>query len=520
MDPTLKSIAFKLSTGHRRVLIPGLNPLGNLFNHLPVIALNDGLHRVLPHDLSATKLLRSLGLNVPNPALTYPYKGFTGTRSPFRVQLSTIDLLTMHDKCYVLNEMGTGKTSAVLWAWDILRTANLAGKLLVVAKLSNLSQPWAAEAFTAIPWRKVGILHGTKKQRLEVLNDKTVDIYVINHDGITVLYEELFSHPDIDTICIDELAAFRNVNPRTKKMRAIARSKQRTWGLTGSPMPNEPVDVWCQCSIITPNTVPKYRGAFRDQTMFRKNMIWLPKPGATDTAYAAMQPAVRYTLDEVVELPPIITRVIDVELSDEQKKIYTSMKNVFQAMVANQQITAVNAGVAVNKLLQIAGGWVYDTAKGVVHLENSKRVDAVLDLIESAEHKVILLAPYLHTIAGLEEALTRAKVPFAQLQGNREERNHVLNQFQNGTDSFKVLLSHPARLSHGLTLTAADTIIHYLPITSYETYEQVNARIRRVGQKHHQHIFHVRGSGIEAKTYRTLERRETLQQMFLQMFED
>ncbi len=429
----------------------------------------------------------------------------------------------MPERCYVLNDMGTGKTRSALWAWDWLNKNKQAGKLLVVGKLSTLVLTWMKEVFEAIPHRKAVVLHGDKATRLKRLADPDADIFIINHDGVKVIYEDLYARDDIDTICIDELAAFRNVNDRMKTMAALAHVKRRVWGMTGSPRPQEPTDVWAQARIVTPATVPRYRGSFRDQVMVRDEFDptrWKERPGANDIAYSALQPAVRFTLNDVVELPETIYRTVDVELSDEQKSVYSAMKNAYHAAVQNHDITAMNAGVAVGKLLQIAGGWVYSPDRTVVALNNKKRVEALIDLIESAAHKVIVAAPYLHTVDGLAAAIRAAKISCAVLHKGLPQKqiDQIVGDFEN-TSFYKVIVSHPRRLSHGLNLTSADTAIWYLPDPSYETYEQMNARIIRVGQKHKQSILHMRGTAAEKRIYDLLSRRGRMQDEFLTMFE-
>jgi len=83
-----------------------------------------------------------------------------------------------------------------------------------------------------------------------------------------------------------------------------------------------------------------------------------------------------------------------------------------------------------------------------------------------------------------------------------------------------VLVAHPECVAHGITLTAADTIVWFGPITSNETYEQANARIRRVGQKHKQQIIHLQSTAVEKKVYRMLQNQANVQDSFLKMFAD
>jgi hypothetical protein len=87
---------------------------------------------------------------------------------------------------------------------------------------------------------------------------------------------------------------------------------------------------------------------------------------------------------------------------------------------------------------------------------------------------------------------------------NVNKRGDIVHRFQT-SPATKVLLIQPQAASHGLTLTAADTIIWYAPITSVETYLQANARIDRPGQKNNMTIVHIRSSPIESRLYSMLQ---------------
>ena len=77
--------------------------------------------------------------------------------------------------------------------------------------------------------------------------------------------------------------------------------------------------------------------------------------------------------------------------------------------------------------------------------------------------------------------------------------------------------AHPECMSHGLTLTAADTIVWFGPVTKLETYEQANARITRIGQVHKQQIIKLVGTPAERMVYRRLEDKHELQESILDM---
>jgi SNF2 family DNA or RNA helicase len=509
-------IHVKVSTKHQALVVPPAPGVDAMFSG--AARLPDG-NFVVPHDMRETLMLRHLGFKVPSPLLYYDWR--VGT--PYAVQRSTCEMLIEHPRAYVLNHMGTGKTKAALWAWDFLNSRGLAKKLLVVAPLSTLNFVWAREIFATLPSRRVQVLHGSKAERLERLG-QDADIYVINHDGVKVIESELRARADVDTLVLDELAVYRNPSDRSKRMRKFAARFNIVWGMTGAPMPNEPTDVWAQCRIITPDTVPAYRTHARDMLMTRltsNQYIWKPKPDAVQRAFSWMQPSCRYALDDVVELPPLISRTVDVALSKGQEQTYKRVKIAMQAMVKDKKITALNAGAAMNKLLQIAGGWVYTTKPEFVRLDPTPRIAAMVDLIRSAERKVLVAIPYRHMIDGVSTIfnLIGDDLSHCMVHGDTPQRDQIFNTFQN-TDKWKVMLVHPQCVAHGITLTAADTIIWYLPITSLDIYDQFNARIRRIGQAHKQQLVHLQATPVERRVYAMLREHQKMQDQFLRLVEE
>jgi SNF2 family DNA or RNA helicase len=505
-----------VSKANRSLVVPATNSILNLIpDH---ISLRENGRIIVPHDLRTTIILKHLGYDVPNPMLTY-YDWCGG--KPFAIQKATCAMLTLNPRSYVLNDMGTGKTKAALWAWDYLNKEGYAQKVLIVAPLSTLNFVWLREAFATLPHRKVAILHGPKSVRLQRLADPEAEIFVINHDGLKVIEKELAERTDIDTLILDELAVYRNNSARSKNMRNFAKRFPWVWGMTGRPMPNTPTDVWAQCRIVTPATVPKYFRLARDMLMVRKNQfLWLPKPDAVNTAFKMMRPQSRFSLDDVLELPELVVPPPrDVELSPEQDRIYTRMVREFRAMVEEKVITAVNAGVAMSKLLQVACGYVYTKNPEYVTLDSTPRQTVLLEIIEEVEGKLLIFVPYRHALAGLSALLTTEKVDHAVVHGGTTNRDEIFNLFQN-TDKYTALLAHPKCLAHGLTLTAARTIVWYSPTASLDLYEQANARIRRVGQLHKQQVLHLQGTAVEKKIYRLLQGKQRIQDQFLKMLEE
>lgn len=509
---------FTISAKHRIVGVPMRDDLYNLLPDPKKVTLGGKDMLLVPHGEAETRLLRNMGYPVPAPvAVQYDWEG----GDPFDTQIKTVSMLTMNKRAYVLNGMGTGKTKAALWAWKWLRRRGKAKKLLVVAPLSTLNFTWGSEIIRTLPGTQFEVLYGDKARRLKRLNNPDAEIFIINHDGVNVMKKELMLRTDIDTIIIDELATYRTGNTaRHKTMLALVAAMKWAWGMTGSPTPRAPTDAWAQCRLLTPTTVPKFFNRFRDETMTRiTQFTYLPKPNALDRVFEVMQPAVRFTLDDVVELPELVERTLDIELGARQKKVYVEMAGAAKTMIEANEITGMNAGAVLNKLLQISCGYVYTREKKVVSLDNDKRLQALIDAVEASQRKVIVFVPFVHALHSVADRLKTEGHEVGVVYGGtpQGERSETFNIFQN-TDKLRVLVAHPQCMAHGLTLTAADTIIWFAPTADLEIFEQANARIRRVGQKHKQLILMFAATAAERKMYTKLRSKQRTQNALLEMF--
>lgn len=470
------------------------------------------------HHLDAVKLLRNMGIDAPSP-INYYYE-FRKRVVPFEAQRKTMDALTLNDRMFVLNDLGTGKTLSALWAYDYLRTRNMANKLLVVAPLSTLDRTWGDEIFRNFPHLNYAVLHGTKDRRLRLLASD-VNVYIINHDGVKVIADELKQRPDIDVVVVDELASFRNQGTdRWKALKSVVVDRPRVWGMTATPTPNDPTDAWAQVRLIRPDAVPPYFTKFRDMVMRQVSQFaWVPKENAIEVVNNAMQPAVRFTRDQCVDLPPAIYQTHSVELSPEQKRMYKEMVTRLHAEHGSGQITAVNEAVKMMKLVQICCGVAYDNTGDNVLIPATERIAVLREIIENAGTKVIVFVPLTgalnHLVSELGKSFT---VECINGSVSSSERARIFGEFQN-TPNPRVLVAQPAAMSHGLTLTAASTIVWFAPITSTEVYTQANGRITRPGQKHTQFIIHIEGSEIERRIYDRLTKKQAMQGALLDLFE-
>jgi SNF2 family DNA or RNA helicase len=186
---------------------------------------------------------------------------------------------------------------------------------------------------------------------------------------------------------------------------------------------------------------------------------------------------------------------------------------------AGEEVTSVNAATNINKLLQISGGAVYTDSREVIEFDVSNRLQVILEVIEESSHKVLVFVPFTHTIELLRGVMEKNNISCGVINGqvSVNKRSELVTQFQKNPDPH-VLIIQPQAASHGLTLTAADTIIWYAPVTSVETYLQANARINRPGQKHPMTIVHIRGSEVEARLYSMLQNNITNHEKIVDLY--
>lgn len=484
----------------------------------------DRMMVAVPHRPDETSVLRNLGYEVPDPMnFYYPYPGkFT----PFDAQKQTAQFASMNRRCFILNSMGLGKTITTLWALDYLRSIGYIHRVLVVCPISVMERTWADEIFRAFPTLTVNVLYGTKQKRLKLLAEPA-DVYIINTDGLGIIKDDLASRSDIDIVVIDEVALFRNSQSQRWKYANEICNKQcqrRVWGLTGSPTPNAPTDAFGQIKLVNPGYpgVPKYFGRFRDLVMKQINQFkWVPKEDAVDTVFSLMQPSIRFALDDVVDLPPQIITTRKVELTDEQDKAYRDMFTKLRAEMESGEILAVNEAVKASKLLQICCGEAYGRDEETLSVPCGPRLEAVDELVCESEGKTIVFVPFSAALNNVAEFL-RSKghaVEIVDGSTSKTARDEIFYAFQNRDDP-KVIVANPGTMSHGLTLTAATTVVWYGPSYNNEVYMQACARVRRPGQKRSTVICHIVSTKLEEAIYRRLDDKQQTQGLLLDMIRD
>ncbi len=467
--------------------------------------LPDDLHDVAVHfGLDEVQELAKLNIkNVPS-TIDRDYE-WPGQFSPFAHQKDTAAFLTLRKKAFCFNEQGTGKTAAVIWASDYLMNLGKVRRVLIICPLSIMKSAWQQDLFRFAVHRSCDIADGKREQRKAIVNSEA-EFVIINFDGLEIVKDEV-ANGGFDLIVVDEASAYKNMQTaRWKTLKSIVTPDTWLWMLTGTPAAQAPTDAYGLAKLVNPDGVPKFYGQFRDKVMEKVGQFrWIPRQDAEVTVHNVLQPAIRFEKAQCLDLPEVTYLEREVPLTPQQAKYYKILKQQMMISAGGEEVSSVNAAVNLNKLLQISGGAVYSDSREVVEFDVSNRLNVVQEVIEEASHKVLVFVPFTHTIELLQQHLTKCGITCDIISGqvSVNKRNDVIQQFQQQKEP-KVLIIQPQAASHGLTLTAADTIIWYAPVTSVETYLQANARINRPGQKNAMTIVHIKGSEVETRLYRML----------------
>ena len=371
-----------------------------------------------------------------------------------------------------------------------------------------MDSAWRNDLFNFAPHRTVAVAHGDAKKRKSVIEQNT-DYVIINYDGVEIVSESI-KNGGFDLIIVDEATHYKNAQTRRwKVLNKLLCDNTWLWMMTGTPAAQSPVDAYGLAKMVNPTAVPRYGSTFRDMVMTKiTNFKWIPKANATSTVHRVLQPAIRFTKDECLDLPNMTYVKRAVELTRQQKKYYELLRKRLVLDITGEQVTAVNAAVGMNKLLQISAGAVYTDDGETLEFDIKHRYKVLKEVIDESSQKVLIFVPFRHVIDILTDKLRSDGISTEVIQGSvgATARTNIFRQFQEASNP-RVLVIQPASAAHGVTLTAANTVIWWSPVSSLETYSQANARVHRSGQKHKCTVVQLQGSDAEKHVYRLLDNR-------------
>ena len=488
-----------------------------------VFKLDDGYEVAVYWGLDECRVLRNLGVkDVPSP-ITRRYT-WPGRFKPMAHQIETSAFLTMHKRAFVFSEPGTGKTLSALWAADYLMNRGDVKRCLILCPLSIMQAAWLSDLNNSVIHRSAVVAHHAQATRRIEMIQQNYEFVITNYDGLNLIANEVNNDGRFDLVIVDEANAYKTVSTkRWKALKSILKPDTHLWMMTGTPAAQSPVDSYGLARLVNPTGVPMFFTGWRDKVMNKMTMYkWAPKPDAKDLVHEALQPAIRFTKAQCLDLPPVLTMTREVPLTPQQAKYYNLLKDKMLVQASGETISAVNAAAAVSKLLQISCGAAYTDDREIVEFDSAPRLGVLEEILEETDRKVIIFALFKSTIDTIHTHLNKRGIPTEFINGTvtPPRRADIIRRFQN-EENPRVLVMQPQATAHGITLTRADTVVFYGPLMSVEQYTQAIARADRKGQDSDKvTVIHIQGSPIEKKMFRALEDKVSDNLLITQMFEN
>lgn len=407
---------------------------------------------------------------------------------PHDYQQYAIQFLTEHPVAALLLDMGLGKTVTTLTAInDLLFDHFEIHRVLVIAPLRVARDTWSAEVqkWEHLKHLRYSIAVGTAEERKQALLART-DICILNRENIRWLVEESGIPFNFDMLVIDELSGFKN--HQTKRFKALMKVRpkvKRIVGLTGTPSSNGLMDLWAEFRLLDMGQrlgrfIGQYRTAYF-QPDKRNGMVvysYKPLPQAEKQIYDKISDiTISMKAIDYLQMPELLMTESRVQLSKQEAERYKQLKQDLVLDLPEGEITATNAAALSNKLCQMSNGAIYDDENNMIPI-HSRKLDALEDMIESANGKPVLVAYWFkHDRTRITERLRKLGVVYQEIKSAESIKNWNSGKLQ-------VALIHPASAGHGLNLQAGGNFLVWFGLTwSLELYQQTNARLWRQGQQ-------------------------------------
>lgn len=403
------------------------------------------------------------------------------------VQHDGVRFIVEHPNCALWADMGVGKTIQTLTAFDQLLQTFEVRRMLVVGPLRVARKVWADEILEWAHTRHLtcSTIIGAPKQRLKALRTPS-DIHCINKEMVSWLEDQFFTGTKQvlkwpwDLVVLDESQLFKSRSTvRWKSMRRLRSLIPRMVQLSGTMCPNGYEDLWAQVYLLDQGirlgrTLTEYLERYFDAPFYEYGK-WTLKPGAKEAIHKKIADIVLVIRDEK---PPVPFNFVRVQMSPEQMKVFRKMQKSFITEMGDSVLSAVNAGVLDNKLLQLANGAVYTGVKEEggkrewIEFHNEKIV-ALQELTESTSDKMVVPYYFLHDKARISAMLDKSGRTWKALKSDEDFGRFAAGEYEIG-------LLHPASAGHGLNdvyKSGAKHIVHFGCTANLEWVQQVNARL-------------------------------------------
>lgn len=400
-------------------------------------------------------------------------------------QKQSLAFYRTHDIVYDASDPGTGKTAVCLTEFAERRRAG-GGRALLVAPLSLLGTTWADDIAKFAPELTLACAYAPDERRLEAFAAST-DIVGINTDAVRWLDAHNRLLKGFDTVIIDEVTYYKHrTSIRSRAMANLNFRFKIFRALSGTPRAGSITDLWNQVRVLDNGArLGADFKAFQRQVCDPEEgpfgITWVDKPGINRPVFYLLRDImIRHEFDKVMDVPSNYTRKIRFDLPQALYDKYLELEEYCVLELERRDITAVNAAVLRNKLLQLCSGAVYYDRNEYQVLDDA-RYNLIMDLVAGRDATVVFFN-WRHQRDQLVGLAKKRGISHAVIDGRVTHRNRtkVVESFQAGDQ--QVLFLQPETGAHGLTLTRGTTTIWSSPQYKPDIQQQGLHRIYRGGQ--------------------------------------
>ena len=429
----------------------------------------------------------------------YPYK-----TKPYEHQRNALNESAEKTEWAYFMEMGTGKTKVTIDNIAYLYLQRKITSVLIIAPKSVYTN-WESEIETHMPdvlkYKIYKWNIDKPKDYFKMDESPDLKIFLINVEALSTKrgYQacvEYLLKNKLNFVALDESTTIKNRSAkRTKTILSLSKVSHIKRILTGSPITKSPLDLFTQCAFLSPELLGfhsylAFRNRYAEMTdipVGSGRYISIPKYyKRLDELEEKMKSfATRIRKDQCLDLKPKVRSKRYIELEGDGKKIYERLKHHALAIVEDSTISFSNKLTEIIKLHQVCNGFTKNDDGEIMELHKSK-LNALDEILEETDGKVIIWANYLYNIHEIKDFLTKkyGEDSTVCIYGavDVEDRQDAVKRIQED-DKTRFLVANPTTGGFGLTLTACNTVIYFSNNYNLEVRMQSEDRAHRLGQK-------------------------------------
>lgn len=437
-----------------------------------------------------------------------------------------LDLIIKRKYVMLAWDMGVGKTKSAIDAMGILKMQ----RVLIVCPKSVITE-WPRQFKihgSGYNIKPIPLQKGSVKKRLQAAIDAIKAgpcALIINYEGLwrapfgPWVLEQLW-----DMVVLDEIHKIKEnrtkVGKFSNKLRDCA---TRRIGLSGTPIPNTPLDLWSQCRFLDPGLFGESFVAFRSRYAIlggweHKQVVAFKHLDELNERFYSI--AHRITKAEALDLPDTMDEERIVELGSCAARIYDEVESSFVARVEEGDITVTNALTELLRLQQITGGAAkFDDRAGTVTIDTAK-ADALSDILDGLpkNEPVVVFCRFHHDLDVTHAVAEKLDRTCLELSGR-------IKQLEEWRETGGVFAVQIASGGLGVDLSQSCYCVYYSLGFSLAEYDQSRARLHRKGQTRAVTYYHLLAESdghrtIDHKVYKALStKRKVVQEVLREIRE-